>query len=141
MIQWLYRLADPVRSRARRKTWPADQALGRDGEDAAHRYLRSQGFTIIARNHRTRGGSAEVDLIAWEGDTLVFVEVKSRATADYGPPDRAIGVEKRRKIIFGALDYLRRMPNRAERIRFDIVNVVFQPPPAITHLRDAFRPE
>ena len=95
----------------------------------------------MARNYRSPGGSAEVDLIAWDGDELVFIEVKSRASEEYGAPDRAIDREKRRKIVFGAMDYLRRMPLRAERIRFDVVNVVFRTPPEVAHFRDAFRPD
>lgn len=82
-----------------------------------------------------------MDLVAWDAGTLVFVEVKSRSSDESGAPDRAIDREKRRKIVFGALDYLRRMPVQAGRIRFDVVNVVFSDPPVVTHFRDAFKPE
>ena len=80
----VYRAADALRRRAR-----ADNH-GMIGEDLAHRYLRSQGCTIVARNYRTRSGSGEIDLVAWHGGVLVFVEVKTRESSEFGPPDRAV---------------------------------------------------
>lgn len=138
MFPLFYRLADLARHRARRRAWGDERALGRRGEDAAHRHLQREGMTVIARNYRTATGSAEVDLVAWEGETLVFVEVKTRATAEYGPPDRAIGDDKRRHISKAAADYARRAGVPWERVRFDIVNVVCTTPPAVTHYRDVF---
>src|SRR5271167_3612769 len=92
-------LSDWLRHVRRRRVWSADLALGRRGEDLAHRFLRRQGFTIVARNYRLAAGDAEADLIAWEQDHLVFVEVKSRQTADHGPPERAVGPEKRAHLL------------------------------------------
>jgi putative endonuclease len=112
-------------------------ALGRRGEDLAHRYLRRNGFIIVARNYRLSSGDAEVDLIAWDGDTLVFVEVKSRETADFGPPERAIGEEKRRHMLRVAREYARKTNTPWERIRFDVVSVVMTKPPSIELYRDA----
>src|SRR5258705_7808937 len=86
---------DRLRDARRRKLWSADLASGRRGEDLAHRFLRRQGYTIVARNYRLAAGDGEADLIAWEGDTLVIVEVKSRQSDEYGPPERAVGDEKR----------------------------------------------
>src|SRR6185295_12492294 len=85
---------DRLRDRLRRRNWTGDQATGRRGEDLAHRFLRAQGFTIVARNFRLPSGEAEADLIAWEGEELVIVEVKTRETADFGPPERAVGPDK-----------------------------------------------
>src|SRR5258706_16380933 len=99
MLSLLYRLADRLRHRARRRRTNPDLAAGRRGEDLAHRFLRRQGFTVVARNFRPRSaGAGEVDLIAWERERLVFVEVKSRATDDYGMPERAGDPEKQRDI-------------------------------------------
>jgi putative endonuclease len=95
-------------------------------------------MTVVARNHRTATGSGEVDLVAWDGPTLVFVEVKSRATEEYGAPDRAIDDEKRRRLTRAAGDYLRRSGLPSPAVRFDVVNVILSDPPEITHLRDAF---
>ena len=100
---------------------------GRRGEDLAHRYLRRQGFTIVARNYRLAAGDAEADIIAWDGGTLAFVEVKSRETEEFGPPERAIGEEKQRHIVRVAREYTRRTDTPWERVRFDVVTVVFSP--------------
>jgi putative endonuclease len=138
MLDSLYRLADFARDHGRRRSWDPDLASGKRGEDIAHRFLQRAGMTVVARNHRTRSGSGEVDLIAWEGETLVFIEVKSRATEAFGPPDRAIDDEKRRKLIRAGLDYAQRADIPLTKVRFDVVNVVFSTPPALTHYRDVF---
>ncbi|MEZ5351127.1 MAG: YraN family protein [Bryobacteraceae bacterium] len=139
-MHWLFRLLDDVRHRARRGRWHADLAAGRRGEDLAHRFLERRGMTVVARNYKTPSGGAEVDLIAWDGGDLVFIEVKSRATEEHGAPDRAIGDAKRRKIIYAALDYVRRTGLEHPSVRFDVVNVVFERPDGIAHFRDAFAP-
>src|SRR5258708_2512228 len=106
MLSVLYRLADGLRQRARRRAIDPDLAAGRRGEDLAHRFLRGQGLTVVARNFRPRSaGAGEVDLIAWERERLVFIEVKSRATDDYGTPDRAVDPEKERPIEPAARQY------------------------------------
>lgn len=134
----LYRLADLARDRARRRVWEPDQASGRRGEDIAHRFLQRAGMIVVARNHRTPTGSGEVDLIAWDGGTLVFVEVKSRSSDAFGPPDRAIDEMKRHALAKAALDYARRADIETSKIRFDVVNIVFACPPAVTHRRNVF---
>jgi putative endonuclease len=110
---------------------------GRRGEDLAHRFLRRNGFTIVARNYRLAAGDAEADLIAWEGDTLVIVEVKSRASLDYGPPDRAIGAEKRRHLLRVAREYSRKSGVSWERVRLDVVTVILSDPPRVNLFRGA----
>src|SRR6185295_11507416 len=110
---------------------------GRRGEDLAHRFLRRQGFTIVARNYRLASGDAEADLIAWEGSTLVFIEVKSRASEDFGPPDRAIGEEKRRHLLRLARAYTRKSDTPWEKVRFDVVTVLLTRPPQIQLMRNA----
>ena len=133
MIGLLYRAADALRRRSFRDN------PGRLGEDLAHRYLRSHGCTIVARNYRTLSGSGEIDIVAWQGDTLVFVEVKTRGTADFGEPERAVDVQKRDHIRRAAQDYLRRAEVEWERSRFDIVSIVLGKPLKIDWIRDAFR--
>lgn len=132
MIGWLYRAADA----ARRCLGPIDS--GRQGEDLAHRYLRRRGCTIVARNYRPRAGGGEIDLIAWEGEILAFVEVKTRATADYGTPDRAVDSDKERFLRRAARDYARRAGIDWSRVRFDIVSIVLGKPPRIDWIPDAF---
>jgi putative endonuclease len=130
-------LSDWLRHVRRRRVWSADLAMGRRGEDLAHRFLRRQGFTIVARNYRLAAGDAEADLIAWEGDTLVLVEVKSRESGDYGPPERAIGEEKRAHLLRIAREYSRKSETPWERVRCDVVTVVFSEPPQLTLHRHA----
>src|SRR5689334_17626740 len=77
MFVLLYRIADRIRQRGRARAWETTRALGRRGEDIAHRYLQREGMTVVARNYRTATGAGEIDLVAWHGDTLVFVEVKT----------------------------------------------------------------
>jgi len=112
---------------------------GRRGEDLAHRFLKRQGFTIVARNYRLSSGDAEADLIAWDHETLVIIEVKSRETSEYGPPERAIGEDKRRHIIRVARAYARKIDLPWERVRFDVVTVILRDPPEIHLYRDALR--
>jgi len=135
--QVILKFFDWLRHRARRTKWSPALAAGRRGEDLAHRFLRARGFVVVARNYRLSSGDAEADLIAWDGDTLVFVEVKSRITADFGPPERAIGVDKRNHLIRIARQYARKTETPWERIRIDVVSVILSNPPVIEHSRDA----
>ena len=130
-------LLDSLRHRRRRLVWSADQAAGRRGEDLAHRFLRRQGFTIVARNYRLAAGDAEADLIAWDGEDLVFVEVKTRESSAYGPPDRAIGEAKRAHLLRVAREYTRRTDTPWEKVRFDVVTVILTDPPEIELFRHA----
>lgn len=139
MIGWLLRLSDTARHRARRRVDAPEQAAGRRGEDLAHRYLEDRGMKIVARNWRPSTGSGEVDLIAWERDTLVFVEVKSRASSEYGAPARNIDRQKRDALLGAGRNYARRAGVEWNRVRFDLVGVIFGDPPAITHVKDAFK--
>lgn len=136
-MQALYRLSDWLRDTARRRTWSPSQALGRRGEDLAHRYLQQCGYRVVGRNYRNSPGGCEIDLIARDGESIVFVEVKSRASDEFGSPDRAVGEEKLGNMENAAREYCRRAEIPWDRARFDIVNVLFTRPPAITHLRDA----
>jgi putative endonuclease len=133
VIGLLYRTADAFR----RRSQPDDH--GAIGEDLAHRYLQAHGCTVVARNYRTRSGSGEIDLVARHGDTLIFVEVKTRATEEFGTPDRAVDPEKQSRVQRAARDYVRRAGANWEQTRFDIVSVLLVSPPRIEWIRDAFR--
>lgn len=136
MLRKLYEFSDFLRHQANKRHMTADHALGRRGEDIAHRFLQRAGMTIVDRNYRMASGGGEVDLVAWEGDRLVFVEVKSRQTEEYGAPDRAVGPNKQSSLMRAAREYARHAEMPWERVRFDVVNVVFVRPPAVTHYRD-----
>jgi putative endonuclease len=132
MLGILYRAADAVR----RRSGAADH--GRVGEDLAHRYLRSRGCTIVARNYRPRSGMGEIDLVAWHGDTLAFVEVKTRSSREFGEPEAAVDSEKRSRITRAARDYARRASVEWQHTRFDVVSIVLSAPPQIEWQRDVF---
>ena len=95
--------------------------LGKSGEDLACRELRRRGYEILARRYRTRVG--EVDIIARDGPTIVFVEVKTRRTAAYGAPGEAVGPHKQHKIWLMASDYLLRRGWYDRPCRFDVVAI------------------
>ena len=133
MIGLLYRAADALR----RRSWKSNR--GRIGEDLAHRYLRRRGCTVVARNYRPPYGGAELDLVAWHGGALVFIEVKTRATADFGEPSRAVDRDKQSHVERAARDYARRAGVEWEKTRFDIVSVFLQDPPQIDWLQNAWR--
>jgi putative endonuclease len=137
-MSWLYRLADRARHRVRKRRWDPAQAAGRRGEDLAHRYLERRGFTVVARNYRPPSGGGEIDLVAWQGDTLVFVEVKSRAKDEFGAPERNVDQEKRAALLRTGRDYARRAGVPWERVRFDLLSILFTEPPSINHRADAF---
>ena len=134
-------LLDWLRHRRRRSVWSADLATGRRGEDLAHRFLRRRGFIVVARNYRLAAGDAESDLIAWEGESLVFVEVKTRESGEYGSPERAIGEEKRAHMVRVAREYTRKTGTPWERVRFDIVTVLLTVPPRLALIRSAITAE
>jgi putative endonuclease len=134
----LWKLSDAARHYRERRTLSAEAALGRRGEDLAHRYLRSTGLTVVGRNYRPNEGDAEVDIIAREGDTVVFVEVKARQSAEFGAPERAIGGDKQKHIVRAARSYATRAGIAWNQVRFDTISIVFTSPPSIVHQRDAF---
>lgn len=110
----------PVRpaSTARPPTTP----IGRAGEDEAARFLEGRGLAILARNVRIGGG--ELDLVALDGKTLVFVEVKWRRDASRGAPAEAITPAKRRRLLSAARAWLAENPRRGTRdVRFDVVAI------------------
>jgi putative endonuclease len=110
--------------------------LGDRGERAAARRLRAEGMRILRRGYRTANG--EIDLIARDGDTVVFVEVKARRR---GQPAEAVTLEKQRRLTLAALHFLKRYGLLEVRSRFDVVAVLWpddDADPEIQHLRDAF---
>lgn len=98
------------------------QVLGARGEKAAAKHLRRQGYKILLKNFRS--GKAEVDIVARHKDWLVFVEVKTRETEEFGAPSEAVDREKQRNLSKAALDYLRLLGNPRVHFRFDVVEVV-----------------
>ena len=136
---FLLQASDSLRHKARLRQWNATAAQGRRGEDMAHRFLQRSGYVVVARNYRTRGGSAEVDIVCYEDSTIIFVEVKTRQSEEFGPPDRAVDAEKQEHIFRAAGEYLRRAELPWSMARFDIVSIVSTENGTVRHLKDAFR--
>ena len=118
---------------------PAHLQLGARGEKLAARFLRRHGFKILYRNFRGHHGG-EIDLVCRDGDTLVFVEVKTRSREDFGRPLEAVNLKKQRRISLGAFAWLRLLGNPDILFRFDVVEVITSKhaPPQIELVRDAF---
>lgn len=130
------------RAALRRQELTPDARLGREGEEAAYWHLRERGFIMVARNYRPEGFHArgEIDLIGWEGRTLVFVEVKTRQSSAVRVPEAAVDREKQGHVIAAAQDYRKRAHCLEAPYRFDIVSVETSPGgDKIQHFRDAFR--
>ncbi len=102
---------------------PAHLETGERGETLAYWFLRQAGYTMVARNRRSRGG--ELDLVGWDGAVLAFVEVKTRTSFEAGPPEAAVSRAKQRRIVKAAKQYLRRVPRTPAGYRFDIVSVAW----------------
>jgi putative endonuclease len=108
-------------------------ALGQDKERLAGDFLVGQGLRPLARNHRCRFG--EIDLVMRDGDTLVFVEVRYRASSRFGTPAETVDARKRRRLAAAAADYLQSHPSVLP-CRFDVVAIGGQD--QIQWLKDAF---
>ena len=103
---------------------PAHLVTGERGEDAAFFYLRRNGFTVVARRWNDGPLPGDLDLVAWQGPVLCFVEVKTRTTVNMAPAEMAVDRNKRRILRRLARTYLRQLPgpDRPE-TRFDVVTV------------------
>jgi putative endonuclease len=113
--------------------------LGERGEREACRYLRRLGYIIVARTSRFRRG--ELDIVAVDGRTVVFVEVKTRRSSDPGDPLEAVTPEKQRRLTRAALLYLKRHRLLKHSARFDVLAVTWanlKKPPEIQHIKNAF---
>ena len=112
--------------------------LGGHGERMAAAYLTDAGLRVLDRNWRCRDG--ELDLVAREGDALVFCEVKTRRAAGYGHPVEAVTVAKQRRLRLLAQRWLSAHDEHAPDLRFDVVGVLVRRdgPAVVTHLRGAF---
>ncbi|MBI5183448.1 MAG: YraN family protein, partial [Nitrospinae bacterium] len=99
--------------------------LGRKGEDIATRYLKEMGYKIIERNFRCPMG--EIDLIASEKGVLIFIEIRTRRSDSFAPPQLSVNRVKQQKIINSALNYLVRKRITGIDCRFDIITIIFSP--------------
>ncbi len=111
--------------------------LGLEGEDQAAAYLQEQGYEIVARNYRY--GKGEIDIIANDGDELVFVEVKTRSNDAFGHPVYALTQSKQKQIIRIAKSYVYERDIVDKIIRFDVITIENEDGrEVLEHIKDAF---
>jgi putative endonuclease len=135
-MRWLAPITEPVWLALDRRL-----PLGRRGENAAARYLSRRGYVIVARGNRDAIG--EIDLVAVEGRTLVFIEVKTRTTQDAGHPADAVDAQKQRRLTRLALAYMKRHDLLENPARFDVIAITWPDKanrPLIEHFQNAFEP-
>jgi putative endonuclease len=114
------------------------KSLGNRGEDLAIQFLKKQGYKIIERNYKTLLG--EIDIIAQDGNKLVFVEVKTRTTDAFGFPFESVNKRKREKLKKLALGYLKKRGNELP-LRFDVLSIIYNDAEVkkhFVHFKDAF---
>lgn len=111
--------------------------LGIKGENLAVTFLKEKGYRIIARNYKTYIG--EIDIIAQDGNTMVFIEVKTRADELFGQPFEAVNRKKRHKMKNVALLYMKRHERNLP-VRFDVISIFYREngKKEIEHITDAF---
>jgi putative endonuclease len=133
---WLRSIAD------RKSTLPPHLLTGERGEDAAFFHLRGLGYTVVARRWRSERLPGDLDLVAWDGATLVIFEVKARTARTIVPADFAVDPHKQKTLRLMASAYLRQIPEpyRASvSLRFDVLSVYLLPSGTeFEHLPNAF---
>ncbi len=111
--------------------------LGQWGEDTAARYLLSKGYKILARNYFTRYG--ELDIICERGNTLTFVEVKTRRNSKFGFPEESITSRKKEHIRKAALSYMEAARHSYREISFDVISIMLEAgTEKLNHIKNAF---
>jgi putative endonuclease len=138
----LVRFIDDLSNRWRSRfssSRPQHLRLGTRGEKLASQFLKRNGYKILYRNFRGRTGG-EIDLVCRDGDTLVFVEVKTRTREDFGRPFEAIDRDQRKRISRGGLAWLRLLDDPDILFRFDAVEVIVAEgaPPRLELIKNAF---
>ena len=117
-----------------------NKKIGAEGEEAACRYLKRRGYRILERNYTVRGG--ELDIIAMDGDELVFAEVKTRTSTSMGLPSDAVNYHKKQHIIYTAKHYISKKRLYDIQVRFDVIEVMPQKGIlkrySVNHIKDAF---
>lgn len=141
LLEALVRTAGRCAARlGRRPELPEHLEVGRRGEEAAFFYLRRRGFVVVARGWRSKALRGDLDLIAWDGLTLCFIEVKTRTSRDSATAESAVDQEKSRMLRRMARNYIQSMPGAPEQTRFDILSIYFGAgkPPEFEFFPNAF---
>jgi putative endonuclease len=144
-ITWLERTLAAMKWAAHRSggivQGPAHLATGIDGEDAAFFYLRRKGYIVVARRWSSAFQRGDLDLIAWRGELLCFIEVKTRTAHDMAAAEAAFDTNKRITLRKLARHYVRQLPMKTSPpVRFDVLSVYLLPGKAkeFVHFEGAF---
>ena len=143
-VAWLERTVAALERMARRRgrlAGPAHLSTGTEGEDAAFFFLRRKGYAVVARRWSCGERPGDVDLIAWRGPMLCFIEVKTRTAQDMTPAETAVDRHKRNVLRRPARLYLRQLPQEtAPPVRFDVISVYAVPgqKKELVHFENAF---
>jgi putative endonuclease len=135
-LGWLDRKAQ-----RRNPEMPAHLLVGMAGEDAAFCELLRKGYTVVARRWSASHQRGDLDLVAWNGPILCFIEVKTRTARDLSPAETAVDEHKRYVLRRLARAYLRNLPHpEIPPVRFDILSVYLEPrkPAVCVHFENAF---
>ncbi|MGB8535672.1 MAG: YraN family protein [Acidobacteriaceae bacterium] len=100
--------------------------LGRRGEEAAFFYLRRRGYIVVARDWRSGKARGDLDLVAWEGQTLCFIEVKTRGSRNVATAESAVDQDKARVLRRLARQYLLALPDTPDQVRFDVLSIYYE---------------
>lgn len=118
---------------------PYKRAIGTKGEQLAVRFLKKKGYKILQRNYRRRNG--EIDVVCYDHGTIAFVEVKTRYSDKYGPPELSVTDAKKKQMAKIALQYVAEKKIEGINLRFDVVSIFYPPNekhPTITLFKNAF---
>ena len=115
---------------------PKAHAIGAEAELLAQTYLQTEGYQILHTNYSCARG--EIDCIAIDGGVLCFVEVRARASTEYGHPLETIGRQKQRRIIHAASDYVDNWVGELPAMRFDALGIVLSTPAEFVLVKEAF---
>ena len=139
-LRLIFALIGSRLQRLHRRSAPGHLSIGKQGERIAADYLKKKGYRILYRNFRSKRGG-EIDLVCRDcrATALVFVEVKTRTTDAFGPPHYAVTVKQQDRIIRGAKEWLRMLNDPRISYRFDVVEVLMKPIPAVNLIRGAFQ--
>src|ERR1700733_1804556 len=100
--------------------------LGRRGEEAAFFYLRRRGYIVVARGWHSAKVAGDLDLVAWEGNTLCFIEVKTRTSRNVATAESAVDHDKTRVLRRIARQYLLALPDTPDQVRFDVLSIYYE---------------
>lgn len=116
------------------------QILGEKGEDMAAAFLKKEGYKIVEQNYRTPFG--EIDIIAYDGSALVFIEVKARKNPTFAVPQLAVNRKKQQHIVKSAMSYISSKRIKDKGLRFDVIAIsIFDETKKIELFKNAFEPD